>query len=33
MTDEEAKKVQKRVWDGIAKELERIEPGCVQKIL
>lgn len=33
ITDEESKQAQKRVWDGIAKELERVEPGCVERIL
>jgi hypothetical protein len=31
--DAAAKQVQKRVWDDIALELERVEPGCVKKIL
>lgn len=33
VTDDEGKAVQKRAWDDIAKELERIEPGCVQRLL
>ena len=32
-TDEEAKALQKRIWDDVAKELEAVEPGCVKKIL
>ncbi|KAL3469615.1 hypothetical protein BJX99DRAFT_241008 [Aspergillus californicus] len=31
--DEEAEKWQKNLWDAIAKELETVEPGCVQKAL
>jgi hypothetical protein len=31
--DDEAKIVQKRIWDDLAKELESIAPGCVKKIL
>ena len=31
--DQEAKEVQKRVWDDVAKELESIQPGCVKKIV
>ena len=31
--DQEAKKVQKRVWDDVAKELDSIQPGCVRKIV
>ncbi|KAL2832971.1 hypothetical protein BDW59DRAFT_94640 [Aspergillus cavernicola] len=31
--DEEAKKWQKHLWDLIVKELETVEPGCVQKAL
>ncbi|ESZ90721.1 putative short-chain dehydrogenase/reductase family protein [Sclerotinia borealis F-4128] len=33
ITDEEIKKSQKLVWDAIARELETIEPGCVERIL
>jgi hypothetical protein len=33
MTNEEGKKSQQVVWEAIAKELESVEPGCVEKIL
>lgn len=33
LIDEEGKKAHKAVWDSIAKELERVEPGCVEKIM
>lgn len=33
VTDEEAQKVQKRVWDDVAKELESTQPGCVKRVV
>ncbi|KAE8553774.1 hypothetical protein EYB25_005156 [Talaromyces marneffei] len=33
VTDEDAKKAQRLVWGGLAKELEVISPGCVKAIL
>jgi hypothetical protein len=33
MTDAEAQKDQKRLWDLLVKELETAAPGCVQKAL
>ncbi|KAF7556515.1 hypothetical protein G7Z17_g1377 [Cylindrodendrum hubeiense] len=31
--DEEGKQDQKRIWDDIAKELEKVAPGCVERML
>ena len=33
VNDVEGKRWQGKVWDGVAKELEAAEPGCLQKIL
>ncbi|KAM0812460.1 hypothetical protein AB5N19_12451 [Seiridium cardinale] len=33
ITDEEGQRTQQRVWDDIVKELELVEPGCVQNAL
>ncbi|KFA78602.1 hypothetical protein S40288_11200 [Stachybotrys chartarum IBT 40288] len=33
VTNEEARKDQKRVWDVLCAELNRIEPGCISKML
>lgn len=33
ITDAEGQKNQRRFWDDVAEELERIESGCVKKAL
>ncbi|ETS76763.1 hypothetical protein PFICI_12150 [Pestalotiopsis fici W106-1] len=32
ITDAKGRKTQQRVWDDIAQELEKIEPGCIQRL-
>ncbi len=31
--DEEGKVLQKKMWDGVAKELNQVAPGCVERAL
>jgi hypothetical protein len=33
MNGEEARPYQKELWDGIAKRLETVSPGCVKAIV
>jgi hypothetical protein len=33
VTDEHGKQLQKRIWDDLARILNSVEPGCVDRIL